>query len=611
MADVESCLAPTTGTGPQVFAAAFQFFTAAQCLLQDVPSHDDNVNDNDTFDFIVVGGGSAGSVMAARLSEIADWKILLIEAGSYAPFESKVPSLSRGLYKTVNDWQYFTEDNGVSAQGIQNGSIYWPRAKILGGCSNINGMIYIRGNTNDFKTWYDEGNRDWHPRTVLKYFKKAESMQDQHVLQDPQLNRFYGHDGPLFINTFNHTLRNYTNKILESYNEIGIKNVKDLNEANVMGSGILRATAANGRRSSTDYTYLEPVRSRKNLKIVTDTLVTKIIIDDTTKTAKGVIAEKNGTLMSFFATVEVIISAGTINTPQLLMLSGIGPKAHLESKNINCIVDSPAVGQYLQDHINIPLTIYGNETGYNNIADQHFDAIKYIYNRTGYLAQVPFTDILAFFSRNNKYPEFQAHLNIIFKNTSRITEVYKILYRYKPSLIDSIVTLNKNYALYHFLFNLLHPHSYGNITLKSSDPKEHPSININYFNDSRDLDASAHGLKMLSKIINTSYFKNIGGFLGRLDWEPCNALELDSEKYWKCIALNTATSVYHPVGTARMGLQITSSVVNSKLKVHCVNRLRVVDASVMPSLVSGNTNGPVIMIGERAADLIKTEYHIG
>ncbi|KAL4709855.1 hypothetical protein ACJJTC_003818 [Scirpophaga incertulas] len=610
MADVASCLAPTTGTVPQVFAAAIQFFTAAQCLLQDAPPRDDDVNDNETFDFIVVGGGSAGSVIAARLSEIASWRVLLIEAGSYPPIESNIPSLNRGLFKTKTDWEYYTEDNGISAQGLENGTLYWPRAKMLGGCSNINAMIYIRGNTYDYTRWYEKGNLDWHPSTVFKYFKKAESMQDQHVLQDPQLNQFYGHDGPLIINTFNHTLRNYTDRLLESYNEIGIKNVKDLNAANVMGSGILRATAANGRRSSTDYTYLKPVRSRKNLKIITDTLVTKIIIDDTTKTAKGVITERNGTIKSFFANVEVIISAGTINTPQLLMLSGIGPKAHLEAKNITCIVDSPAVGQYLQDHIKIPLTIYGNEPGYANVAAQNFDTIKYIYNRTGSLAQLSFTDVLAFFSRHNNYPEFQAHLDIIFRNTSSVRQAFSGSYRFKPSLVDSIVNSNMNYALYNFGFNLLHPYSYGNITLKSSDPKEHPAININYFNDPRDLDATAEGLRMLSKIVNTTYFKEIGGFLGRLDWEPCNYFQLDSLEYWKCIALNTATSVFHPIGTARMGLQICTSVVSSKLKVHSVNRLRVVDASVMPNLVSGNTNGPIIMIAERAADLIKEEYQM-
>ncbi|KAL4709919.1 hypothetical protein ACJJTC_003882 [Scirpophaga incertulas] len=610
MADVASCLAPTTGTVPQVFAAAIQFFTATQCLLQEAPSRDNDVNDNETFDFIVVGGGSAGSVIAARLSEIASWRVLLIEAGSYPPIESNIPALDRGLFKTKYDWEYYTEDNGHSAQGLKNGSTYWPRAKMLGGCSNINGMTYIRGNTYDYKRWYDEGNVDWHPNTVLKYFKKAESMQDQHVLQDPQLNQFYGHDGPLIINTFNHTLRNYTDRLLESYNEIGIKNVKDLNAANVMGSGILRASATDGRRISTDYAYLKPARSRTNLKVITDTLVTKIIIDDTTKTAKGVIAEKNGRVLSFFANVEVIISAGTINTPQILMLSGIGPKAHLEAKNVKCIVDSPAVGQYLRDHLKVPLTIYGNEPGIANVAAQNFETIKYLYNKTGSLAQNSFTDVLAFFSRNNKYPEFQAHYAITFRNTSGVKQTFSEIYRFKQSLVDSIVELNKNYALYNFAFNLLHPYSYGNVTLKSSDPKQHPAITIDYFKDPRDLDATAQGLRMLSKVVNTTYFKNIGAFLGRLDWEPCNHLELDSVEYWKCIASDTVTTIFHPVGTARMGLEISTSVVSSKLKVHSVNRLRVADASVMPNLVSGNTNGPVIMIAERVSDLIKQEYHM-
>ncbi|RVE48049.1 hypothetical protein evm_007236 [Chilo suppressalis] len=613
MADIGSaCLSPTTGTAPQTFSAAIQFFAAAQCLLKDNPPPDNDVSDNAKFDFIIVGGGSAGCVLAARLSEVKKWKVLLVEAGSYPPVESTIPGLDNGMFNTKYDWQYYAKNNGETSQGIVNGSIYWPRGKMLGGSSNINGMIYVRGNSYDYQRWYDAGNKDWHPNVVAKYFQKAESLQDQKLLKDPWLRNFYGRNGPLAINTYNSTQRYFLDKVLESWNEIGIKNVKDLNEANAKGSGIARVTATDGRRVSTDYSYLNPVRNRKNLFVITDTLVTKVLINETTKVANGIEVERNGINMKFYADFEVVLSAGAINTPQLLMLSGVGPKTHLESNNISCVVDSPAVGQYLQDHLKIPVTIYGTEPESLNEAERQFDGIKYIYNRTGYLAQGRLTDVIAFYSRKrfSLYPEFQNHLLIFYKNSTGAKQGFTSAFKFKQSLVDSIAEPTKNNSLYAFLFILLHPYSLGNITLKSSNPKHYPIIFSNYLSDDRDVSATVEGIKKLSSIVKTKYFKQINGYLGRMNVSECNNFKLDSNDYWKCIASGTATSVYHPIGTARMGTDINISVVSSKLKVHKINKLRVIDASIMPSQVSGNTNGPVIMIAERGADLIKNEYGV-
>ncbi|XP_063825369.1 ecdysone oxidase-like [Ostrinia nubilalis] len=604
-----TCLAPTTGTVPQTFASAIQFFAAAQCLLAETPLPDDVVEDGSSFDFIIVGGGSAGCVLANRLSEVEQWKVLLIEAGPSPPVESAIPAMTGGILHTSYDWQYFTQDNGVTNKATVNHTVYWPRAKMLGGCSNINGMVYFRGNNLDYQRWYDAGNTDWSPDVVKECFKKAENVQDQSLLENPDLESFYGTQGPLIINTFNSTYRDLTLKVLQSWDEIGIETVEDLNFNNNFGSGIFRATAANGRRSSTEYVYLRPARTRDNLYVLTNAMVTKVLINETTLEAEGVEVDVNGTQFSFYATTEVIVSAGTVNTPQLLMLSGIGPKEHLESKNISCLVDLPAVGKYLQDHFIVPVTIYGSGSPDPTLREKSLDTLLYIYNKTGTLAQNTFADVMAFYARNGtEYPEFQNHLKLFNENSSTL-EAYLTRYAYyKDVMTESVLNFNKNNTLYLFSFNLLHPQSTGEIILNSSDPQDHPLIYTNYLNNTEDINATVAGIQMLTKIVDTEYFKSINGFLGRMSWPECDPYELDSFEYWQCIAINAVTTIYHPIGTARMGNDTTTSVISSQLKVHCVDKLRVVDASAMMSQISGNINGAVIMVAERAANLIKEDY---
>lgn len=483
---------------------------------------------------------------------------------------------------------------------------------MLGGCSSINGMIYIRGNRYDYQRWYDAGNLDWHPSVVTQCFKKAESLQDQELLEDQRLRMFYGSKGPLVINTFNSTYRPLTEKILESWNKMGFTTVKDLNYAKVMGSGIFRATAYNGRRGSTDQVYLKPARNRSNLNVFTNSLVTKVLIREGTNEVYGVEISREGKTINVLASKEVILSAGSINTPQLLLLSGLGPIQHLKSKNITCLADLPEVGQNLQDHLIIPITMYGDEPDEINKAQEQFDVIKYLYNRTGYLAQNSFGDIVTFYSRNKwaRYPEFQSHFQLFRKNSPDAPKWFESISNYKNNVADYLAQENSKKTMYLFLFNLLHPYSKGNISLSTSNPRDHPLIYPNYLHDARDIKATVDGIKMMTKIVNTEYFKSMNGHLGRVKWPECDDLKLDSDEYWKCIAINLVTTVYHPIGTAKMGMNSQNSVVNSELKVHLVKKLRVIDASVMPSHISGNINGPVIMIAERGSALIKREYGI-
>ncbi|XP_050346452.1 ecdysone oxidase-like [Nymphalis io] len=385
----------TTGAAAQLFASAINFLAATQCIIPETHRH--YVGDHETYDFIIIGGGSAGSVVASRLSEIKNWKILLLEAGSEPPIESDIPYLGQYLFQSKYDWQYYTQNDGVSHQALKAGSVYWPRGKMLGGCSSMNGMAYVRGRDCDFQAWENAGNPNWTPENVNYYFKKAESFQHSELLDDPDIRDTYGYLGPQVINTFNITYRDITEKVLDSWDSMGFKRVADINASKFNGlgvSGILRSTAADGRRYSTYKSYLDPNKNRKNLKILTNAFVTKVLIDGNND-AYGVEVDITKQKKTFYANYEVIISAGTVNTAQLLMLSGIGPAEHLLSKNISCIVNLAGVGKNLQDHNYIPIAIYGDEPRQENEEEKLFEVAKYMFNKTGLLAHNTISDIAA------------------------------------------------------------------------------------------------------------------------------------------------------------------------------------------------------------------------
>ncbi|XP_047995562.1 ecdysone oxidase-like [Leguminivora glycinivorella] len=565
--------------------------------------------DLEEFDFIIIGAGSAGSVVANRLSEIDQWSILLIEAGGDPPVLSHIPALYPFLENTEYNWNYTTVKTRKTNQANIHETVHWPRGKMLGGCSSMNMMIYVKGNDADFQQWYDQGNKEWHPKTVREYYRKAESFQNINGLNNPAVKYAYGQNGPLGINYFNSTSQDLTQELLGAWNEIGIKTVADINERNVLGAGPYGATAVNGRRESTAKAYLKPLRNRKNFKLLKNALVTKIIIDEASLEAMGVEVEINETEFIFYATREVILSAGAINTPQLLMLSGVGPRNHLISKGIECLVDSPLVGQNLQDHIYVPVTIFGRHPEdevpiFNEIQYQTFEYIK---KNKGILATNIIQNVLSLYSRSNdsKFPEFQ-NLVAVFPKKIEIAELY-FKYLYKSVVVDSIIENSKGNALYLYLFHNLHPYSKGNISLRTSNPKDAPLIYANYFDDPRDLQHTSDGIRMLTKIVNTTFYTYIEGFLGRLNWPACDIFHLDTDEYWKCIAMNMVLTMYDPVGTARMGISPETAVVDGRLNVHGVCKLRVIDASVMPTLTSGNINGPTIMIAERASDFVKED----
>ncbi|KAG6445913.1 glucose dehydrogenase [FAD, quinone] [Manduca sexta] len=607
----DSCLMPTVGTAPQVFNSAFQFFAAAQCLITENWPTNADVCDFETFDFIIVGSGSCGSIVANRLSENPKWKILLIEAGGIPPVESIITAFDQQLMGSEFDWDFRTVNDNKTSQALINGSVPWPRGKLLGGGSSLNGMIYIKGNDNDFLRWYNAGNKEWHPNVTRKYFEKVEKLKDKNLLRDPATRNNYGHNGPVIIDSLQSPYRNVTKYVIDAWDEIGLKRSRDVSALNAFGGGTFRVTSYKGRRQSTAKSYLNTIKKRKNLKILYNAFVTEILVSSNDKTAYGVMVEVNGEKKVFYAQLEVIVSAGTISTPPLLMLSGIGPCDHLRANNINCKVNSPMVGQNLQDHYSVPaVTVYGDIPKLQTTEEQNFDVIRYLYNREGYLSYISSADVTALYSssENASYPEFQAFLVIYDKNSSGIQEGLSRR-MFKQSVIDSISEINVDHSLFQFTFVLLHPKSRGNISLSSNNPKDKPLIYANSFDHPQDIKKTLIGMKKLISVVNSTYFKSIGGFLGRIKSEECDNFALESDDYLVCISKYMLTTIYHPVGSCKMGLDINTSVVDSRLRVHGCKNLRVIDASVMPTQISANTNAASMMVGERGADLVKEDYN--
>ncbi|XP_013169097.1 PREDICTED: glucose dehydrogenase [FAD, quinone]-like [Papilio xuthus] len=604
----DSCMKPNTGAAFQDILSTYHFMVASTCLITDQWQPSADIKGFDTYDFIVVGAGSAGCVLANRLTEITQWRVLLIEAGGDPPIESYIPQFDQTLRKTQYDWNYKTAPTGRINQANVGEIVHWPRGKMLGGSSGINGMIYFEGLPDDYEKWHNLGNPEWRPDILRKFFKKSQSLQDEKLLQNPLIRNTYGLHGPQIINTFNSTYRNLTLNVLSSYNEMGFKIREDLQTAQLLGSGIFRATAYNGRRASTASTYLSYIQNRTNFKLIKNTLVLKVLIDNNQR-AYGVLLKQKGKIMKIFARLEVILSAGTINSPQLLMLSGIGEKNHLEAKRIQCKVDLPAVGKNLQDHMILTVPVFSNYPGYENTDEKYLDVALYAYNRTGSWAQARIADILAFFAKdkNALIPDYQSHLIIFPRNSTQAKNYFSI---YKEPIAQTFANLIEEHSVYIFQFNLLHPYSRGNISLNTNRPVDYPLIYPNYFDDTRDLDAAVEGVQILSEIVNTNFFRSINAFLGRYNWPECNAYKTNSADYWRCIAPQIVTTVYHPVGTCAMGPNPSASVVDSRLRVHHVKGLRVIDASIMPNITSCNTNGPTIMIAERGSDLIKEDYGI-
>jgi choline dehydrogenase len=519
------------------------------------------------FDYVVIGSGSAGGVVAARLTEDPSISVLLLEAGPEDDDDMiRLPAGFSTLFKTKWDWGY----NTTPQKQLGGRRAYWPRMKALGGCSAMNAMIYIRGNRADYDEWRDAYGADgWGYDDVLPYFVKAEGNTR---LSGP----FHGTSGPLHVEDrrFTHEL---THAFVDAAVATGFKPNDDFNGAEQEGAGLYQVTCKKGRRWSVADAYIHPNRNRSNFTVRTDAFVERIEMDG--NRATGVTYRREGVRETVHADAEVVLSAGAIGSPQILMLSGIGPGGHLREMGIDVRVDSPGVGLNLQDHPVSVAMFFTKDVS---------DLAEYLTVGNLLKAQKagrgPLTSNVGeaggfFRSRDDlDAPDLQFHFapTLFYDNGL-----------HEP--VRRGITLGST---------LVRVHSRGHLRLRSADPTWHPEIEVAYFDDGADLDAMIAGYRKAFEVVAQGPIaRHLNG-----PFEPPTSDPTDDDIV-ACISRMTQT-LFHPVSTCAMGT-IEGSVVGPDLRVHGVENLRIADASVMPAVPRGNTNAPTIMVGEKAADLIK------
>ncbi|CAL8131682.1 unnamed protein product [Orchesella dallaii] len=575
-----------------------------------------SISENDPstqiYDFIVVGAGSGGSVLANRLTK--QNRVLLLESGGDPLWHNYIPVFAlEMLDRPQVDWMYKTVPQKFSHFSMENQQSHWPRGKVLGGSSVLNYMLYVRGHELDFNNWANiTGDSSWNYKNVLPYFKKSLIYKGDYTKNEKQ----YGSTPYGYLHVEKRNKGPMRDLISDAARELGLENI-DLNGPQRSGIGALEATLKKGSRCSTFTAFLEPILTRKNLDIRRYAHVTKIKIDSAGN-ARGVWFNRHGRKYFASASKEVVISAGAIDSAKLLLLSGIGPKEHLKEVGIKPKVNLP-VGKFLKDHIGVlvgpilidkPITVFPER----DIGLSTF--LEYFLNGTGHLTYPSLLDMQGFISTSKvkqlykDWPDIQLYFSYagLYENLpmdfSRLTGVKKeIIHKYFSKYIGKHgITVG---------VALVRPKSYGNLRLKNKDPLTPPLLDPRYLEHPDDIKAFVEGIKFLVDFVEkTKSFQSINASFPDVYWPGCEKYKLRSDQYWECYARHYAFTVYHPIGTCRMGkgVQDPLAVVDSQLRVLKVNGLRVADASIMPEIVNGNTNAPTIMIGEKAADMIRQHW---
>ncbi|MDB9771210.1 GMC family oxidoreductase N-terminal domain-containing protein [Alphaproteobacteria bacterium] len=526
------------------------------------------------FDYIIVGSGSSGSVIANRLSEINNINICVLEAGgtNQHPF-IKMPA---GFIKTINDkrfnWCFKTE----ASQGVNNREIFFPRGKGFGGSSSINGHLYVRGQPDDYNQWAQLGNLGWGYDDILPYFKKSEYKADGN-------DEYRGKDGPLFVTDIveKHPI---CEEFIKGSKELGIALQQDYNSGNQEGIFYYQRTIKNGMRFSASDAFLKPALKRKNLEIHSNTMVLNIIFEN--KKAIGLVCKKNNKIFKIFAEKEIILCAGAIGTPHLLQVSGVGNPEHLKNIGVSVVHENKNIGEGLQDHyavrvsnsINKPVSLNERARGYKLA----LEIMKWFILKKGLISYSP------------------AHVGAFLKSSPEI-DLPDLQFVFTPaSYTEGMIGKLQNTPGITCGVWQSRPHSRGYVKAISNDINAPPLIQPNYLKEQIDQDLMIEGVKRCRALLKTS---NINEISLR---ENLPGKDIKTDKEILDYIRNNGGTVYHAIGSCRMGID-NNAVVNSELKVNGIQNLRIADASIMPTMPSGNTNAATMMIAEKASDLIKKE----
>ena len=523
------------------------------------------------FDFVVIGAGSAGCVIANRLSASGRYSVLLLEAGGKDnDMWIHIPlGYGKHFRNPKVNWLYESEPDEKTASR----RIGQPRGKVLGGTSSINGLVYVRGQHEDYDGWRDLGNAGWGYRDVLPYFRKAEDNQRW-------ANEYHGTGGPLCVSdpTWTHPL---CEAFFDAAQKCGYPLNPDCNGATQAGFGYNQVTQRNGRRCSTAVGYLRPARDRSNLSVATNAHTTRILFSG--RRASGVEYLQGGARKSAQARREVLLAAGSFGSPQIMQLSGLGPASHLQALGIPVLADMPGVGANLQDHYNGRLVFECTESfTLNDVVGNPLrkvgEGLRYFLTRKGFLTMGA-SMATGFVATELSASRPDVQIGLVLYSTDKFGD-----------------TLH-DFSGFTILVRLLRPGSRGTVLLKSADPLEAPAIRPNYLATRKDCEVLIAGMKAARRLVDADPMRR---YVAR-EHEPDKPFARDDE--WEQYLRTRGGISFHPVGTCRMGGD-AAAVVDERLRVRGIGGLRVVDASIMPTLVSGNTNAPAIMIGEKGADMI-------
>ena len=532
----------------------------------------------DTFDYVIVGAGTAGCVVASRLSEDAGVSVLVLEAGgSDRTVWIQLPiGYGRTFFDPRINWMYDT----ASVPGLSGRSSYWPRGKVIGGSGSINAMVYARGQPGDFDDWADLGNRGWAFDDVLPYFRMSEDYDG-----DETPHRARG--GPIHVTDITRRAHPLCQTFVDTAVQIGFAPCPDFNGHNGEGVGVYQINTDKGRRASSANAYLRPALRRGNVELRARSHATRILFEG--QRAIGVEYRRGGQTQRVMARCEVILCGGSVNSPQLLQLSGIGEAEHLRGLGIEPVVDAAAVGQNLQDHLAVSYFYRSSRPTLNDelgpFSGKVKAALRYLLDRGGPLSMS--VNQGGGFVRSDA-GQARPNLQLYFSPVS---------YTRTP-LSERRLTNPDPFSAFLLSFSACRPTSRGSLTIQSSDPFAHPIISPNYLATDKDVAEALAGIRLLRQLATTAPLSGI------ITGEILPGDHLQSDEDLLQDFRDRADTVYHPVGTCMMGPDAAGSVVDARLRVHGVQGLRVIDASIFPTVTSGNTNAPTVMVAEKGAAMV-------